>query len=344
VDGRRTRRLVFLSLFFLPGVMGCGGNAAIPSLPIADAGFDRHDAEIGEATILDGAGSFDPDGEALTFRWTITSRPVGSEAVLEAGDAAAQISLTPDLGGYYLVTLLVSTGERTSKPDAVAVEVPNGAPTAVAECDGGGCLALHGTTVGLVGNLSEDPDGTELSFVWYQITDLAECDATCLDLACDPSPVAVEVIQNADSRQASTVLPEVADEQIVFALEVSDGLLVDTDCLAYVATNTPPQFNAAVTVAPASTQNEDSTFTFTCFPSDPDGDDLTIVWHQLSPADPIVLPAEVNLANLSVMVPLGTIDADTDFQFDVELSDGVGSVFASGGAYPVPLITVIDQP
>ncbi len=341
MNRRRTRRLVCLSWVCSASLIGCGGNEAIGSLPVADAGYDRHDAAIGEATVLDGSGSFDPDGEALTYRWTITSQPVGGEALREAGDSAGQTLLVPDRVGTYLVTLQVSTGERTSRPDAVAVEVPNGAPTAVAECDGGGCSALHGTTVGLVGNLSEDPDGTELFYLWYQITGLAECEATCPELVCDPSSASVGVIQNADSKQASVVLPEVADEQLVFALEVSDGLVSDTACLAYTATNTPPQFNADPNVAPAASQDEGSTFTFTCFPSDADGDSFTITWHQVSPVTPIVLPAVVNLANLSVTVPLGTIDADTDFQFDVELFDGVDSVMASDGPHPVPLISVI---
>ena len=50
------------------------------SPPTADAGPDQSFV-VGQVVILTGAASSDPDGDALTFAWSFTSRPPGSTAV-----------------------------------------------------------------------------------------------------------------------------------------------------------------------------------------------------------------------------------------------------------------------
>ena len=59
---------------------------------------------------LDGTASFDPDGDDLTFSWSILSAPAGSTvSIVGTGEATA--SLTPDVEGVYVVELEVSDGE-----------------------------------------------------------------------------------------------------------------------------------------------------------------------------------------------------------------------------------------
>src|SRR4030095_784098 len=68
----------------------------------------------------DGSGSSDPDGDALTFAWTLTSAPTGSGATLMNINGASA-TLTPDLPGTYVVSLVVSDSLASSVADTVVV-------------------------------------------------------------------------------------------------------------------------------------------------------------------------------------------------------------------------------
>ena len=54
-----------------------GGN----NPPVADAGPDRR-VSTGDFVELDAGASSDADGDALSFAWTVMSRPAGSSAIL----------------------------------------------------------------------------------------------------------------------------------------------------------------------------------------------------------------------------------------------------------------------
>jgi hypothetical protein len=89
-------------------------------VPVADAGSDQS-VNLGETAILDGTGSYDPDGlpEPLSYSWSIIIAPTGSSAVIE-GDTSATASFTPDLLGDYEIQLTVSDG-NDSASDTVLV-------------------------------------------------------------------------------------------------------------------------------------------------------------------------------------------------------------------------------
>jgi len=86
--------------------------------PASDAGGNRA-AYLGETVTLDSHAS-DPDGEPLTFAWTLVSKPAGSTAALSAG-ATATTSFVPDVAGQYLVSLVVSDPGATLPEQVVAV-------------------------------------------------------------------------------------------------------------------------------------------------------------------------------------------------------------------------------
>ena len=131
------------------------------STPTANAGPDQIGVSVGTAVALDGTQSIDPDGQPLTYRWSLISRPAGSGATL-TGPTAAQPSFVPDLAGDYVAQLIVNDGFVDSVPDTVLVSA-NTAPVANAGPDQQVSL---GASVQLDGSGSSDPDGGSLAFFW----------------------------------------------------------------------------------------------------------------------------------------------------------------------------------
>ena len=93
----------------------CPSNRA----PVADAGPDQT-VDEGVLVTLDGSGSADPDGDALTYAWTA---PAG----ITLSDATAQMPTftAPDVEAstVYDITLVVNDGLLDSGPDMVSITV-----------------------------------------------------------------------------------------------------------------------------------------------------------------------------------------------------------------------------
>jgi len=87
--------------------------------PVADAGAAQQVA-IGARVTLDGAASTDPNGDRLTFLWSLTSRPAGSAAAL-AGRTAAQVDFVADVEGLYVASLVVNDSKADSPGATVAI-------------------------------------------------------------------------------------------------------------------------------------------------------------------------------------------------------------------------------
>ncbi|XWN37704.1 MAG: PKD domain-containing protein [Balneola sp.] len=125
--------------------------------PIADAGVDQTINATGQTTTitLDGSGSSDPDGDALSYSWS-----------LNGNEVAAVSSFSSDLeAGTYIYTLTVSDGELTSSDD-VTVTIVNSAPVADAGTDQSITATGSTTSVTLDGSASSDADGDVLSYSW----------------------------------------------------------------------------------------------------------------------------------------------------------------------------------
>ncbi len=89
------------------------------SAPVADAGEDAV-ASVGDAVQLDGSASSDGDGDALTYQWTMLSRPLSSLSGL-SNAFSIRPSFVADVPGTYRIMLVVHDGKSNSAPDSVTV-------------------------------------------------------------------------------------------------------------------------------------------------------------------------------------------------------------------------------
>lgn len=149
-----------------PAAPSAGGNGANPNAPTANAGSNQT-VTVGTTVTLDGRGSRDPQGDTLSYQWTFSSRPNGSNASLN-GATTVQPTFTPDAAGSYVVQLIVNDGTNNSQPARVTITAnalppANRAPIANA---GPNQSVSVGARVTLNGNGSSDPDGNTLTYSW----------------------------------------------------------------------------------------------------------------------------------------------------------------------------------
>jgi alpha-tubulin suppressor-like RCC1 family protein len=130
--------------------------------PVADAGSDQAMIQIGTTVQLDGTQSYDEDGDPLTYAWTLSTKPVGSSAVL-SHPAAVNPTFVADVQGDYVIALLVSDPWAASDPTQVTVSFTNVTPVAHA---GVNQSVVQGETVSLNGSQSTDANLDPLTYIW----------------------------------------------------------------------------------------------------------------------------------------------------------------------------------
>lgn len=105
---------------------------------------------------LDGSASTDPDGDFLSYAWTLAT-PAGSTATV-SGSSTARPTFTPDPAGPYTATLTVTDGKASSSSSVTATvtaSLPPGTERAIAldqiePLSGAVKLSLTGTVTGAV--------------------------------------------------------------------------------------------------------------------------------------------------------------------------------------------------
>jgi hypothetical protein len=187
--------------------------------PTADAGPDQPGVSSGATVTLDGSGSSDPDGDALTYSWTLPTVPAGSAALLSDGSAVAP-TFVADVVGTYVAQLVVNDGTVDSAPDTVTITVDNTTPIADAGTDQ--TFPAEGVTVTLDGSSSSDADGDPLTYAWTLTAPAGSAaalsDATVVDPTFDadlPGNYVAELVVNdgtVDSA-ADTVTVSVGDTE-----------------------------------------------------------------------------------------------------------------------------------
>ena len=215
---------------------------------------------VGELVSLSGTQSIDPDGDGLFYDWILEGGPDGTGARID-DPLGPNAVFTPDLPGVYEISLVVSDGRLSSDPVSTQVtavsEADNAPPVADAGSDQQGAV---GTAVVLDGSASSDPEGNALSYSWSVVA----------------APASSAEILN-DSDTATPALTIDAAGSYVVELQVSDGVLADTDTVTVTAVtqNNPPLANAG----PDLTGRIGEAVALTAAASsDPDGDVLSFAW------------------------------------------------------------------
>ena len=116
--------------------------------------------------MLNGAYSYDPDGQDVDFyQWAIESKPGGSAAELVNPDHTIA-SITPDIAGDYIISLIVQAGGVWSDADYVTVTAESLNQPPVADAGPDQPDAVVGRLVTLDGTGSWDPDEDPLDYDW----------------------------------------------------------------------------------------------------------------------------------------------------------------------------------
>jgi len=200
------------------------------SAPVAKPGIAQS-VTVNADVVLDGSLSSDADGNSLTYKWTLLSKPDQSTAALKFSTAALS-SFKADKAGIYVASLVVNDGRVDSEPAAVTVQAfaANVPPVAVA---GIAQSVMFGKEVKLDGRGSSDANSDPITFTWSLVS-------------VPDGSGSVTVFNAIKNSQTPTFTPDRAGSY-VFSLVVNDGK-VDSNVSATVVTvareNVAPVANA----------------------------------------------------------------------------------------------------
>lgn len=133
--------------------------------PVANAGPDL-EGIVAKPVSLDGSGSYDPLGRELSYEWALASAPANSALSTVENASQAVTSLTPDVGGRFVVSLTVENGMSSSQPDSAYIDVSSADPEPPVADAGEDASGQDCSEVPLDGSGSFDPNGDILSYEW----------------------------------------------------------------------------------------------------------------------------------------------------------------------------------
>lgn len=326
-------RTSILLLGLLP-ILACTDKDVVESAapanvaPEANAGTDQSAAADGMVT-LDGSGSYDADGDTLTFHWAFEHVPDGSgmldkEAPFTSNNGSDAITTTfmPDAIGTFVVSLWVSDGESDSAKDYVVIttETPDSIPVADAGSDQ---TVGVGETVNLDGADSYDPKGAALTYTW-----------TVVEVP-EKSSVTTASLTGADAVSASFVTD--ARGVYVVNLAVNNGLsdsLADAVVITALGEDSAPTANAGEDI------NAEDCSTITLDGSgsvDPDGDSLKYYWEiQKKPSGSSASAS--SFSSVSAASPTFWADVSGTYVLSLTVNDG-----ASWSAPDAVTLTVAER-
>lgn len=167
--------------------------------PVANAGPDQS-ADDGTTVRLDGSGSNDPDGDALTYLWMA---PVG--ITLSSNTVIKPTFIAPQIISDLKLTfrLIVNDGKTNSIADTVIINVKHINKTPIAHA-GNDQTVVEGSVVTLDGSASFDIDQDILTYTWT-------------------APQSIHLNSNSLANPTFTAPKVGKDTSYTFSLVVNDG-------------------------------------------------------------------------------------------------------------------------
>ena len=256
-------------------------------------------AKPGQLVELSGSDSSDPDGDLLTYKWSLTYFPSGSKATLSSA-TTPNTSFIPDKDGLYRIQLIVNDSEGDSTPVTIEVIIstPNSAPIANAGQDQN---VNAGTIVTLDGSASSDPDGDALTYHWSFVS---VPDGSTANL-------------NNQDKQKSTLIPD-KDGKYIIRLIVNDGEIESMPDEVMITASTPNSTPIAkagddrfILIGDTITLRGEQS-------SDSDGDSLTFKWYFVSkPSN-----SNTSIINTNSAIPSFTPDVSGSYVIALAVADG----------------------
>ncbi len=287
--------------------------------PTAAAGLDFSVNEE-QLVALNGSGSSDPDGDALTYSWAQV--PGGTLVTLIGANTASPTFTAPTvaLGGETLTFELTVSAGGQSSIDTVSVSVVNVNHPPVAAAGSDQSIA-EGSPVTLQGEDSFDIDNDPFSYTWVQVSGSPVVSLTGANTA-NPSFTAPYVGASGAPGVVAT---------LVFELRVDDGYPQDAPAPGYTLANVADRVTVEITntnndpTAAAGTDqtvNENSAVSLSgAGSSDPDSDALTYAWAQVG-GPTVVLSGAATVAP-SFTAPFVSAGG-ADIEFELTVGDGYG--------------------
>jgi hypothetical protein len=160
-DGKASSELAAVSIL--------ASTANLP--PVAKPGANQT-VVVGSKVSIDASASSDPNGDSISYSWSLLFKPVGSSATLSW--VGVNANFTADLVGTYLVGLTVNDGKLESPVVVLTVtaerlnsaNATNVAP--VANAGGNQTVSRSGGTIAVALNAtgSTDANGDTLTYKW----------------------------------------------------------------------------------------------------------------------------------------------------------------------------------
>ena len=227
---------------------GCGDSEekeAGNGSPVADAGVNQAITSTSLVT-LNGSGSYDPDGDPMTYHWAFDTVPeasalMSSEAPFLINDERDSVTtFTADVEGTYIVSLIVSDAlGASSEPDRMTVTIQSASrPVADASDDQSTSVS---SLVTLDGSESADASDRELTYAWSVAQAPTHSTITSLDSADTMAPtftpdtsglylIALVVNNGLEDSAADTVVVRVAATASDVPVAVAGDDISGEDC------------------------------------------------------------------------------------------------------------------
>jgi predicted small lipoprotein YifL len=311
-------------------------NVEPGAAPVANAGPDQT-GFTGSTIDLDGTDSYDALGRTLTYQWSLTEAPANSGLTAISADTSSIANITPDVGGTYVVSLVVNNGLSDSEPDTAAITVKSENPLPPIADSGDDIKGAYDcTAVGLDGSDSYDPNGDLITYEW--------------SIQSKPSGSTTSNASILDRNAAITAFYPDSAGTYVLSLAVHDGTEWSTPDLLNVTTaerpyNTAPVVEAGKgwTIDAGEAICEEDGYSYDCDSCgavsitlgsdasavDDDGDPMTLLWEVVGDVtaditDPTALETTVKLSGATPTEP-GACE-DTEYTFRLSATDCPGEV------------------